>query len=176
MAPCPDGSKTRANDDNATCAVAAASPSMNDREELPATSKNYRGATAAIRMQAGRCRHAICADAGDVPLASPVMPAKKTIARAEKDKRAGKPSSTQAGEFVREEMHHMKEGKHGAKSPKQAVAIGLSKARRAGVDLKPPKKGSASETTRKKAKRDLEKGAEHPEAGDDGSRRHKTRH
>ena len=69
------------------------------------------------------------------------MPEKATIERAKKDKREGKSASTQAGEFVREEMHHIREGKHGARSAKQAIAIGLSKARRAGVDLKPPKNG-----------------------------------
>src|SRR5687768_7044698 len=77
------------------------------------------------------------------------MPEKKTIKRAQKDKRQGKSASTQAGEFVREEIHHIREGNHGARSAKQAVAIGLSKARRAGVDLKPPKKGQASEKTRR---------------------------
>jgi hypothetical protein len=86
------------------------------------------------------------------------MPEKKTIERARKDKREGKAPSTQAGEFVREEMEHIREGKHGARSPEQAIAIGLSKARRAGVKLAPPKKGTTSEATRKKAKRDLEKG------------------
>src|SRR5213083_1234024 len=64
------------------------------------------------------------------------MPDKETIKRANADRRAGKSASTQAGEFVREEMHHIREGKHGAKSAKQAIAIGLSKARRAGVPLK----------------------------------------
>jgi hypothetical protein len=63
------------------------------------------------------------------------MPEKRTLERARRDKRAGKPATTQAGEFVREEMHHVKEGKHGARSRKQIVAIGLSKARRAGVEL-----------------------------------------
>ena len=86
------------------------------------------------------------------------MPEKKTIERAKKDKREGKAPSTQAGEFVREEMEHIREGKHGARSPEQAIAIGLSKARRAGVKLAPPKKGTTSEATRKKAERDLEKG------------------
>lgn len=86
------------------------------------------------------------------------MPDKKAMERAEKDKREGKSASTQAGEFVREEMHHIREGKHGARSTKQAIAIGLSEARRAGVKLPPPKKGS-SEETRHKAERDLEKGA-----------------
>lgn len=76
------------------------------------------------------------------------MPEKQTIERARKDKRAGKSPTTQAGEFVREEMHHIREGRHGATSARQAVAIGLSKARRAGVKL-PPKKGRAR--TRKSA-------------------------
>ena len=86
------------------------------------------------------------------------MPSKTTLKRARKDKREGKAASTQAGEFVREEMDHIREGKHGARSTKQAIAIGLSKARRAGVDLAPPKKGTTSPATRKKAKRDLERG------------------
>ena len=88
------------------------------------------------------------------------MPEKKIIERAEQDKREGKSVSTQAGEFVREEIHHIREGKHGARSTKQAIAIGLSKARRAGVELPPPKPGSSSEETRRRAERDLEKGAE----------------
>ena len=79
------------------------------------------------------------------------MPEKRTIERARKDKREGKAASTQAGEFVREEMEHIREGKHGARSTKQAIASGLSKARRSGVDLKPPKKGATSERTRKSA-------------------------
>jgi hypothetical protein len=86
------------------------------------------------------------------------MPEKRTIERAKKAKRVGKSSSTQAGEFVREEMHHIREGKHGARSTKQAIAIGLSKARRAGVDLRPPKKGGVSDETRRSAKRDYESG------------------
>lgn len=86
------------------------------------------------------------------------MPEKKTIERARKAKKEGKAPSTQAGEFVREEMDHIREGKHGARSPEQAIAIGLSKARRAGVELPPPKKGKTSEATRKRAKADLEKG------------------
>ena len=86
------------------------------------------------------------------------MPEKETLERAEQDKREGKSPSTQAGEFVREEIHHIREGKHGAASAKQAVAIGLSKARRAGVDLAPPKKGSVSEKTRKAAARDSRRG------------------
>ena len=79
------------------------------------------------------------------------MPERKTLQRAAKDKRAGKSASTQAGEFVREEIEHIREGEHGARSAKQAIAIGLSKARRAGVDLPPPKKGTTSERTRKSA-------------------------
>jgi hypothetical protein len=86
------------------------------------------------------------------------MPEKTTLKRAEQDKREGKSPSTQAGEFVREEMEHIRRGKHGARSTKQAIAIGLSKARRAGVDLKPPKKGRASEKTRQSAERDYRKG------------------
>jgi len=86
------------------------------------------------------------------------MPEKKTLERARRDKRQGKSASTQAGEFVREEMEHIRRGKHGARSTKQAIAIGLSKARRSGVDLKAPKKGKASARTRKQADRDLKKG------------------
>lgn len=89
------------------------------------------------------------------------MPEKKTIKRAQKDKRQGKSASTQAGEFVHEEIRHIREGKHGARSAKQAIAIGLSKARRAGVDLKPPKKGETSEKTRKSAQRAYDKGQRH---------------
>jgi uncharacterized protein DUF6496 len=79
------------------------------------------------------------------------MPEKETIERARRDKRAGKSPSTQAGEFVREEMHHIREGKHGAASTKQAIAIGLSKARRAGVKLGRPPAGSSSSTKRSAA-------------------------
>ena len=86
------------------------------------------------------------------------MPEQQTIARARKDKRQGKSASTQAGEFVRQEMDHVREGKHGARSTKQAIAIGLSEARRAGVDLKPPKKGATSEKTRKSATRAYARG------------------
>ena len=88
------------------------------------------------------------------------MPEKATIERAQRDKREGKAPTTQAGEFVREEMHHIREGKHGARSAKQAIAIGLSKARRAGVKLSPPRRGKAS--TRKQAERDFAKGQDHP--------------
>ena len=86
------------------------------------------------------------------------MPEQETIERARKDKREGKSPTTQAGEFVREEIHHIREGKHGARSTKQAIAIGLSKARRAGVKLPPPKKGEASEKTRESAERAYERG------------------
>jgi hypothetical protein len=86
------------------------------------------------------------------------MPEQQTVERAREDAREGKSPSTQAGEFVREEMHHIREGKHGAASTKQAIAIGLSKARRAGVKLQAPKKGRTSPGTRKKAERDYEKG------------------
>jgi hypothetical protein len=81
-----------------------------------------------------------------------MMPERETIERAKADRRAGKSASTQAGEFVREEMHHVREGKHGARSTKQAIAIGLSKARRAGVRLKPPTKRQASARTRRGAR------------------------
>jgi len=87
-----------------------------------------------------------------------MMPEKHTIEKAKKAKQRGKASSTQAGEFVREEMHHVRQGKHGARSTQQAIAIGLSKARRAGVDLPPPEKGTVSEKTRRSAKRAYESG------------------
>ena len=80
------------------------------------------------------------------------MPEKATLERAKRDKRQGKSASTQAGEFVREEIHHIREGKHGARSAKQAIAIGLSKARRAGVKLKPPGKDASAETKRAAAR------------------------
>ncbi|HEY0685234.1 MAG TPA: hypothetical protein VGD45_23045 [Steroidobacter sp.] len=86
------------------------------------------------------------------------MPSKTTVQRAKADLRAGKKPSTAAGEFVREEMEHIREGKHGARSAKQAIAIGLSKARRSGVPLQPPEEGTTSRRTRKSAKRDLEVG------------------
>jgi len=86
------------------------------------------------------------------------MPERKTLERALKDKAEGKAPSTQAGEFVREEIHHIREGKHGARSTKQAIAIGLSKARRAGVRLPPPRRGSVSEETRRSAERAYRKG------------------
>ncbi len=89
------------------------------------------------------------------------MPEKQTLERAREDAREGKSPSTQAGEFVRAEMHHIREGKHGAASPQQAIAIGLSKARRAGVKLNPPQRGKTSASTRQKATRDYERGQSH---------------
>jgi hypothetical protein len=86
------------------------------------------------------------------------MPDEKTRERAARDERQGKAASTQAGEFVREEIHHVREGKHGARSTKQAIAIGLSKARRAGVELRPPKPGATSNETRRQAQRDYARG------------------
>jgi uncharacterized protein DUF6496 len=86
------------------------------------------------------------------------MPEKKTVQKAKKDLRAGKSPTTAAGEFVHEEIEHVREGKHGARSTKQAIAIGLSKARRAGVPLAPPKKGTTSKATARSAKRDYETG------------------
>ena len=83
------------------------------------------------------------------------MPEKAVVERARKDARQGKSPSTQAGEFVHEEIKHIREGKHGAQSTKQAIAIGLSKARRAGVKLPPPEPGTTSRATRRKAAREL---------------------
>jgi hypothetical protein len=86
------------------------------------------------------------------------MPEKKTLKKAQKDLREGKSPTTAAGEFVHEEIEHIREGKHGARSTKQAIAIGLSKARRAGVPLEPPKRGQTSERTRRSAKNAYEAG------------------
>jgi hypothetical protein len=86
------------------------------------------------------------------------MPEKRTIERARKAKREGKSASTQAGEFVREEIRKIRRGEHGARSPQQAIAIGLSEARRAGVDLPPPEKGKAKERTRRSARYAYEAG------------------
>src|SRR5579859_2348456 len=96
------------------------------------------------------------------------MPEKETLDRARRDKRQGKAPSTQAGEFVREEMDHIREGKHGARSTKQAIAIGLSKARRAGVPLPPPRTGSPR--TKRSAARAYRAGQRHP-----GSKPSRTR-
>jgi len=86
------------------------------------------------------------------------MPEKRTVERAKSALRSGKRPSTAAGEFVSEEIEHIREGKHGARSTKQAVAIGLSKARRAGVPLRPPRKGTTTERTQRSAERDYETG------------------
>ncbi len=86
------------------------------------------------------------------------MPSKQIIERARRDKREGKSPSTQAGEFVHEEIDKIRRGKHGARSTKQAIAIGLSEARRAGVDLPPPKRGQAKERTRRSARYAYEAG------------------
>ena len=86
------------------------------------------------------------------------MPEKETLERARRDKAHGKAPSTQAGEFVREEIHHIREGKHGARSAKQAIAIGLSKARRSGVKLGTPNSRTSSAETRKKASQDSARG------------------
>ncbi len=94
------------------------------------------------------------------------MPDKATTEKAQEDLRKGKSPSTAAGEFVHEEIEHVREGKHGARSPQQAIAIGLSKARRAGIPLKPPRRGKKS--TKETAERDYERGksgeGEHPSA------------
>src|SRR5947209_5710077 len=85
------------------------------------------------------------------------MPSKSTVEHAKKDLREGKAPSTAAGEFVHEEIEHVREGKHGARSPQQAIAIGLSKARRAGVPLPPPR-DRAKKSTQERAERDYEQG------------------
>lgn len=85
------------------------------------------------------------------------MPDEQTVKRARKARSEGKAPSTQAGDFVREEIHHVREGKHGARSSKQAIAIGLSKARR-GVELPPPEEGAAPEKTREQVERELRNG------------------
>lgn len=89
------------------------------------------------------------------------MPQKSTIKKAQRDKREGKSPGTQAGEFVHDEIEKIRKGKHGARNAKQAIAIGLSEARRAGVDLKPPKKGKTSEKTRRSAESAYRKGQRH---------------
>jgi hypothetical protein len=87
-----------------------------------------------------------------------IMPDKRTIKRARRDQREGKSASTQAGEFVRDEIDKIRRGEHGARSTKQAIAIGLSEARRAGVKLAPPKRGTTTERTRRSAKSAYEAG------------------
>lgn len=86
------------------------------------------------------------------------MPEKEVVDRAKEDLREGKSPSTAAGEFVKEEIDHVREGKHGVRSPQQAIAIGLSKARRAGIPLAPPRPGKVSKSTRQSAERDYRKG------------------
>jgi hypothetical protein len=108
-----------------------------------------------LRRATGRRSDVARADREDT-----IMPDKKTIERARRDERERKSPSTQAGEFVREEIEHVREGKHGARSSRQAIAIGLSKARRAGVDLPPPDAETTSKATRAKAKRDTSAGDE----------------
>lgn len=103
--------------------------------------------------------HANCATPSMSSDEDDTMPDPETLKRAERARLPGKAPSTQAGEFVREEIHHIREGKHGARSAKQAIAIGLSKARRAGVPLKPPKPGTTSEATRRKAEHEYVAGA-----------------
>jgi hypothetical protein len=97
------------------------------------------------------------------------MPERETVKRAKEDLHEGKSPTTAAGEFVREEIEHVREGKHGARSPKQAIAIGLSKARRAGIPLKAPSEGKTSASTRQKAERDYEKGQKNPQTSEEGS-------
>ena len=97
------------------------------------------------------------------------MPDEATVRKAQEDLREGKSPTTAAGEFVHEEIEHVREGKHGARSPKQAIAIGLSKARRAGIPLKPPAEGKTSSSTRQKAERDYEKGQKDPQTSEEGS-------
>ena len=102
------------------------------------------------------------------------MPEKETLERAEEDLGEGKSASTAAGEFVREEIEHVREGKHGASSPKQAIAIGLSKARRAGIPLEPPAEGKTTEQTRQKAEPNNERGQHEPETEEKNTTRSKA--
>jgi hypothetical protein len=97
------------------------------------------------------------------------MPERTTIEKAKKDLKEGKSPSTAAGEFVQEEIEHVREGKHGARSPQQAIAIGLSEARRAGIPLRPPAPGKTSKATRDKAKREYEQGQTSPKTQEEGS-------
>lgn len=102
------------------------------------------------------------------------MPEKRVVEKAKKDLREGKSPTTAAGEFVHEEIEHVRQGKHGASSPKQAIAIGLSEARRAGIPLKPPAKGKTSPSTRKNAERAYEKGQQEPQGSEKGHRESST--
>lgn len=97
------------------------------------------------------------------------MPEKQTVERAKRDLKEGKSPSTAAGEFVHQEIEHVRQGKHGASSPQQAIAIGLSEARRAGIPLKPPAAGKTSKATKEKAERDYEQGQTSPRLHEEGS-------
>jgi hypothetical protein len=99
------------------------------------------------------------------------MPDRETVKKAMQDLKEGKSPSTAAGEFVRQEIEHVREGKHGARSPQQAIAIGLSEARRAGVPLPPPARGKAGSETWGKAERDYEQGQTSPGTQEEGSTR-----
>lgn len=103
------------------------------------------------------------------------MPDKQTLAKAKRDMKEGKSATTAAGEFVHQEIEHVREGKHGARSPKQAIAIGLSEARRAGIPVKPPVKGRISVSTRKKAEHDYEQGQKSPRTHSGSSPRSRAR-
>jgi hypothetical protein len=104
------------------------------------------------------------------------MPEEQTKKRARRDKAEGKSPTTQAGEFVREEIHHIREGKHGARSTKQAIAIGLSKARKAGVELRPPAPGRTSDKTRRNAERAYQRGHGAPPLRPPSRRRSRATH
>jgi hypothetical protein len=97
------------------------------------------------------------------------MPDRQTVEKAERDLKEGKSPSTAAGEFVRQEIEHVRQGKHGVRSPQQAIAIGLSEARRAGIPLKPPAAGKTSKETKQKAERDSKKGRTSPQLHEEGS-------
>ena len=103
------------------------------------------------------------------------MPEKKTTEKAKEDLRVGKAPSTAAGEFVKEEIEHVRKGKHGARSPQQAIAIGLSKARRTRIPVKPPARGKTSEATSQEAEKDYEKGRESPQTGEKKATRNTAR-
>ncbi len=103
------------------------------------------------------------------------MPDKETVERAKEDLHEGKAPSTAAGEFVREEIEHVREGKHGARSPKQAIAIGLSEARRAGIPLEAPARGKTSDATRQKAEKEYERGQNDPQIGEKNNARSRAR-
>ena len=97
------------------------------------------------------------------------MPDKSVTEKAKQDLREGKSPSTAAGEFVRQEIEHVRQGKHGVRSPQQSIAIGLSEARRAGIPLKPPAKGKTSQKTRRKAQRDYKTGQTAPVTAEEGT-------